>query len=115
MFFALDFFSVASISITPMIGDILLFGVLFAVSVILFAAALMRQTIGTALFSCFLWFALAFAVWFVGESTSALTQGCSYIFLGLGFVMLIVSFYFVFEQLRKAAEEKQRQVAEDVL
>jgi hypothetical protein len=108
------FLSVAA-TVTPMISDIILFGSFFGITVVMFAAALMRQTIITALFSSILWFGISFAVWNFGEATSSLTQGSSVAFMGLGTVMLIISFYFVFERFRVAAAEKQRQVAEEVL
>lgn len=108
------FLSVAA-TVTPMISDIVLFGSFFGITVIMFTAALMRQTVITAMFSSILWFALSFAVWNFGEATSSLTQGSSVAFMGLGAVMLVVTFYFTFERFRESAVEKQRQVAEDVL
>jgi hypothetical protein len=108
------FLSVAA-TVTPMISDIILFGSFFGITVVMFAAALMRQTIITALFSSVLWFALSFAVWNFGEATSSLTQGSSIAFMGLGTVMLIVTFHFMFERFSASAAEKQRQVAEEVL
>ncbi len=101
--------------VSAQLSTILIFGVLFASAIVMFGAALSRQTILTNLFSSILWFGLSYVVLGFGDPTSGLTQGASYVFLALGLVMFLSTFYQVFNSLRAAAEEKQRQIAEDVV
>lgn len=104
-----------AMSVTPMLGELMLFAAFFAITILMFAAALIRQTIITALLSTVLWFGLSFSVWLLGEATSGITQGSSYTFMGLGFVMLVITLYFTFESLKEAAAEKQRRVSEEII
>jgi hypothetical protein len=113
--FSTSFYLSVAATVTPMIGDLMLFGILFAIALIMFAAAIMRQTIIPDLLSSILWLVLAFAVWNFGDAASPLTSGSSIAFLGLGVVMLVVTFHAIYKSLLEAAAEKQRRVAEEVM
>lgn len=104
--------SVATALVTAAVGDIVLFGALFGITIIMFAAALTRKTIVTCLISCLLWFTLSFAVWSFGAATSALTQGGSVTFALLGVVMIVLTIYATFEAFAEAAKEKERSMVE---
>lgn len=99
-------------TVTPMIADIVLFGVFFGLAIVMFVAALIRQTYLSALLSSVLWFGLSFAVWTFGEATSGLTAGTSFICLGLGAIMLVLGIFFAFKFMQDSTKAKQDEMVE---
>lgn len=100
--------------VSTAVSSVVLFGIVFCVALIMFALAMQRHTIITTLLSSILWFGLAFATLGFGDVASNLTLGASYVFTMLGIVMMIYTFYVVFDNFRMAAEERQRKLEEEI-
>jgi hypothetical protein len=101
--------------ISETLSNLLFFGILFGLAIIMLMLAITRKTIIPSVFSMTLWFALSFSVWIFSDPELAFTQVSSILFFGLGITMTIFTVYTTFEGLREAAEERKRVVAEEVM
>ena len=103
--------AVALAVLSPTISFVLF----FAIVILVWVFAIVRQTLGMSVLSALSWFSLMFALFIVGDLTSGLTLGMAIFSCMLGVVMIVVAIFQAFESLRRAAEEKQRRFQEEIM